>query len=201
MGNIFVEVLSHTSFFVIFLYVFYTTYVGFIQQKSMADEFSRLFDQALNFMVITLPPSVISFVRNILGNSYPIVDPLLDNLVSQENQANNALLTPVMIGVMTAGAVGIVMSMILAGLLGESVFELIVANLISLSIIAATDIIITTLYGQFRMLDNQYLSALFALKASGGQMNCNVVKTTLDNMFPVPFIQKIVNWFLTQEGY
>lgn len=183
------------------MYIFYTTYVGFIQQRSMSDEFAKLFDQTLNFMVITLPPGVISFIRNILASSGQYVDPVLDQLVAQETTANNVLLTPVMIGVMVAGGCGILLSILLTYLEGSSIFELIVANLVSLAIIGTTDIIITTLYGQFRMIDNQYLSALFALKTSNAQLDCNVVKNTLDSMFTPSWIQKIVNWFLSKEGY
>ncbi len=152
-------------------------------------------------MVITLPPTVISFIRNILSQSGRFVDPVLDQLVTEETGTNKALLTPVMIGVIAAGGCGILASILMTAIIGESVFQLIVANLVSLSIIATTDIIITTLYGQFRMLDNQYLSALFALKTSNVAPDCDVVKNTLDSMFTPHWMQSIVNWFLGKEGY
>lgn len=193
MGGIFIEVLSHTSFFIIFLYLFYTNYVGFIQQRSMINEFRTLADNVLDIAVVIVPPQVISKIRNVLSISKPYADSALTTVVQQTNAQNAALLNPIMIAIMLSGGVGIILSIFLTYMAGESVFQLIVANLISLSIIAITDILITSLYGQFRLLDNQYLTALFALKTSNTPLDCNVVQETLDDMFPEKWIQSIIN--------
>lgn len=196
----FVEVLSHICFFTVFLTVFYVTYVGFIQQKSMVGEFVDLLRQSLQFLIILFPPNLVTVIKNILTGTQDDVDNILNQLVQQETGENQKVLTPVFIGVFSAATIGLFISFVVTAWYGYSVNELIYTNLISLSIVAITDFIIVALYGQFRMLDTQYLSGLFAVKASGGVPDCNVVENTLFQMFPIPWIQNLIKSFLQMEG-
>ena len=196
----FVEVLSHICFFTVFLTVFYVTYVGYIQQKSMVNEFLDLLRQSFQFLIILFPPTLITAIKDILTGTQSDVDSILNQLVEQEAGQNKQLLTPVFIGVFSGALVGLLISFFVTAWYGYSVDELIITNLISLSFVAITDFIIVALYGQFRMLDTQYLSGLFAVKASGGVPNCNVVETTLFNMFPESWIQNLIKKFLMAEG-
>lgn len=195
----FVEVLSHICFFTVFLTVFYVTYVGFIQQKSMVNEFLDLLRQSLQFLIIIFPPTLVTTIKNILLGTQSTVDDALNKLVDQETGQNQKLLTPVFIGVFSAAIVGLLFCFIITRWYGYNVDQLIYTNLISLSFVALTDFIIVALYGQFRMLDTQYLSGLFAVKASGGVPDCNVVENTLFQMFRAPWIQNLIKGFLQKE--
>jgi len=196
----FAEVLSHISFFIVFLTIFYVTYVGYIQQQSMITEFSSLLKESFQFLVILFPPQLLQFFQDVLYMSTGFVDPVLDKLVKQETGQNAQVLTPVYIGVFTAATIGILLSSFLTYLAGHSIIELLYTNLISLSFVAITDFIIVALYGQFRLLDTQYLSGLFSVKAAGGNLNCNVGEDTLDSMFTIPWIQSIIHTFLKSQG-
>jgi hypothetical protein len=196
----FIEVLSHVCFFTVFLTVFYVTYVGYIQQKSMVSEFVDLLRQSFQFLVILFPPNLINFIREIILGTQSDIDSILDNLVQQETGENQKILTPVFIGVFSGAIIGLFISFFVTAWYGYSVDELIITNLISLSFVAVTDFIIVALYGQFRMLDTQYLSGLFAVKASGGVPDCNVVENTLFKMFPQSWIQNLIKGFLQAEG-
>lgn len=197
---IFIEVISHASFFVLFLTAFYVTYVGFIMQRSMVEEFTLLLKETLQVLIVVLPPQLLQIIQNILYGTRPMVEDALNTLVVQEQGENKQLLTPVFIGVFVSASIGLSLAIILTIYYGGSVVELLYTNLISLSFIAVTDFIITALYGQFRLIDTQFLSGMFAVKAAGGTLNCDIVENTLDSMFPIPFVQNIINAFLKSEG-
>lgn len=192
MIHLIIEVLSHVSMFLIFLTIFYVTYVGFTQSRSMVDEMGILFDQSLNTAGLILPPAVLKGLSSILVKSPDIMQPILEQLVITENDKNTNVLTPLYLGVIITSICGLFISFSLAYAYGYSMLQLLGENLISLGFIAVTDIIITTLYGNFRTLDTQYLLGLFGQKASGVNVDCDIVKDTLDKMFPIPFVQKII---------
>ena len=197
---ILIELLSHISFFTVFLTVFYVTYVGYIQSKSMVSEFTQLLNESFQSLVVIFPPQIISAIQSTLSISKTFVDPSLDKLVQQQTGSNQQLLTPVYIGVFTGAALGIGIAIILTIMYGGSVWELFYTNLISLSFIAITDFIIVALYGQFRLIDTQYLAGLFSVKAAGGTPNCALVEQTLDSIFTWSFLQNIINNFLISMG-
>lgn len=197
---ILIEILSHISFFTVFLTVFYVTYVGYIQSRSMVAEFTQLLNESFQSIVVLFPPQMISAIQDTLSISKTFVDPSLDKLVQQQSGTNQQLLTPVYIGVFTGAALGIGIAIILTIIYGGSVWELLYTNLISLSFIAITDFIIVALYGQFRLIDTQYLAGLFSVKAAGGTPNCAVVEQTLDSIFTWSFLQNIINNFLVSMG-
>jgi hypothetical protein len=192
MIHLIIEVLSHVSMFLIFLTVFYVTYVGFTQSRSMVDEMGILFNQSLNTAGLVLPPTILKGLSSILVDSPEIMQPILDDMVNAEDNTNKGVLSPLYLGVIIASVSGLIISFSLAYVYGYSMLQLLAENLISLVFIAVTDIIITTLYGNFRTLDTQYLLGLFGQKASGVNVDCDTVKDTLDKMFPIPFVQKII---------
>jgi len=191
-----IDILSHASLFLIFLTVFYVTYVGYIQERSMVHEFGGLLSQSLQTLGLALPPPLLTFFNDILKASPAIVQPVLDKLVEEETAKNQKVLSPLFLGVLIASVLSLSISLFLAFLTGYSITQLLMENLIALSFIAITDILITTLYGNFRTLDSQYLLGIFAQKGSGSALQCNVVEDTLDKMFPIPFIQKIIHALL-----
>lgn len=196
MIHFLIEILSHASFFLIFLTIFYMTYVGFIQEHSMVTEFSSLLTQSVQTMGIVLPPQVLQFISALLNAAPQVFQPALDAVVQEEDGSNKQLLSPVFTGVAIAAGCGLVISFALAFMTGYSIPLLFAENLIALSIIAITDILITTIYGNFRTLDSQYLMGIFAQRASGLPVQCDVVKDTLDKMFPIPFVQNLINKML-----
>lgn len=191
-----IDILSHASLFLIFLTVFYVTYVGYIQERSMVHEFGGLLSQSLQTLGLALPPPLLTFFNDILKASPAIVQPVLDKLVEEETAKNQKVLSPLFLGVLIASIIALSISLLLAFLTGYSITQLLMENLIALSFIAITDILITTLYGNFRTLDSQYLLGIFAQKGSGSALQCNVVEDTLDKMFPIPFVQKIIHALL-----
>ena len=192
MIHLIIEVLSHVSMFLIFLTIFYVTYVGVTQSRSMVDEMGTLFNQSLNTAGLVLPPTILKGLSSILVASPQIMQPILDDMVTAEDVTNKGVLNPLYLGVIIASVSGLLISFSLAYIYGYSMLQLLGENLISLLFIAVTDIIITTLYGNFRTLDSQYLLGLFGQKASGVNVDCDIVKDTLDKMFPIPFVQKII---------
>jgi hypothetical protein len=178
--------------FLIFLTIFYVTYVGVTQSRSMVDEMGTLFNQSLNTAGLVLPPTILKGLSSILVASPQIMQPILDDMVTAEDVTNKGVLNPLYLGVIIASVSGLLISFSLAYIYGYSMLQLLGENLISLLFIAVTDIIITTLYGNFRTLDSQYLLGLFGQKASGVNVDCDIVKDTLDKMFPIPFVQKII---------
>ncbi len=196
MIHFLIEILSHASLFLIFLTGFYVTYVGYIQEHSMVTEFGLLLQQSIQTMGITLPPQLLAGLADGLAASPQYVQPVLNQLVADETNQNKQLLTPVFFGVLIASSVGLATSLVLAYLVDMSIPLLLAENLIALTFIAVTDIIITTLYGNFRTLDSQYLLGIFSQRASGMALKCTVVEDTLDAMFPIPFIQSIIRSLL-----
>ena len=192
MIHLIIEVLSHVSMFLIFLTIFYVTYVGVTQSRSMVDEMGTLFNQSLNTAGLVLPPAILKGLSSILVESPQIMQPILDDMVAAEDVTNKGVLNPLYLGVIIASVSGLLISFSLAYAYGYSMLQLLGENLISLVFIGVTDIIITTLYGNFRTLDSQYLLGLFGQKASGIDVDCDIVKDTLDKMFPIPFVQKII---------
>lgn len=192
MIHLIIEVLSHVSMFLIFLTIFYVTYVGVTQSRSMVDEMGTLFNQSLNTAGLVLPPTILKGLSSILVASPQIMQPILDDMVAAEDVTNKGVLNPLYLGVIIASVSGLLISFSLAYVYGYSMLQLLGENLISLLFIGVTDIIITTLYGNFRTLDSQYLLGLFGQKASGVDVDCDIVKDTLDKMFPIPFVQKII---------
>jgi hypothetical protein len=188
----FIEILSHASFFIIFLTVFYITFISYTQQQSMINDLTLLFRDSTQTLTVLFPSNVITFFEQVLAGTQTIVDPVLGEVSTSIDESNKKVLTPIIIYGFSIAGVGILLSMGLAGYYGHSMIELLYTNLISISIIAITEFIITTLYGQFRLLDNQYLSGLFALKASGGSPDCNVVGQTLDQIFPGMGLEKLI---------
>lgn len=166
----------------------------------MVSEITEILKDSFLPLLILIPPSGMSEVKNLLNESKSIADPALDQLVQEETAQNTKLLTPVYVGVFIAATVGILVSIIATAMIGGSVLELIYTNLISLSFIALTDFIIVALYGQFRLLDTQFLVGMGGLIGAGRSPNCNFVLDTLDEMFPVAFIQNIIKSFLTSMG-
>ena len=193
-----IDILSHASLFLIFLTVFYVTYVGYIQERSMVHEFGGLLSQSLQTLGLILPPSFLTLINDVLKASPAFIRPTLDTLVQHETDANKKVLSPLFLGVLIASVIALSLSLFLAYLSGYSILRLLMENLIALSFIAITDVLITTLYGNFRTLDSQYLLGIFAQKGSGAPLQCNVVEDTLDKMFPIPFIQKIIHALLPQ---
>lgn len=166
----------------------------------MVNEFTEILKDSFLPLLVIIPQSGISEIQSLLGYSKTYVDPILDNLVDEETSQNKTLLTPVYVGVFTAATVGILVSIIATIMYGGSVFELLYTNLISLAFLAITDFIIVALYGQFRILDTQFLVGMGAVAGSGERINCNFVLEKLDDMFPIPFIQNIIKQFLTIMG-
>ena len=187
-----IELLSHISFFIIFLTIFYVTFVGFIQGMSVSNQFSSLLTQFITFISISMPQSVLQAINIALNESTGPVDEAIDGMVQAENDSNRKLLTPVFVGIFTFAIVTLTVCFIATAYIGRSVNELIYGNLISISFIGITDVLITTLYGQFHTFDGQYIAGLFAQKTSGGTLNCNVVETTLFDIFPETWIQSII---------
>ena len=187
-----VELLSHISFFIVFLTVFYVTFVGFIQGASISNQFTALLQQAITFMAVTMPSSFLQYFSAGLVASESSIDTALTGLVDSENDINRKLLTPVFIGIFSFAILTLFVCFIVTAYMGESVNELIYGNLISITFIAITDLLITTMYGQLRTFDSAYLAGLFAQKTSGGNLNCNVVEDTLFEMFPESWIQSII---------
>lgn len=158
----------------------------------MINDLTALFRDSTQTLVVLFPSNVLSFFEQILTGTQTLVDPILGQVVSGITESNNKVLTPIIIYGFTIAGIGILVSMGMAAYYGHSMIELLYTNLISITIIAITEFIITTLYGQFRLLDNQYLSGLFALKASGGTPDCNVVGQTLDQIFPGMGLDKLI---------
>ena len=179
----FIELLSHASFFVIFLTIFYVTYVGFIQQKSMTNEFTDLITQS----------TIVGF----LNDSRTLADPMLDQLVKDETNSNEKLLTPVFIGVFLSAGLSLAFCFLYTWYIGHSVYELFYTNLISLGFVAVTDFIIVALYGNFRMMTTEFLAGMFSVKAAGGQLDCDIVDETLFEMFPVPWMQNMITQIMS----
>ena len=193
----FIELLSHASFFVIFLTIFYVTYVGFIQQKSMTNEFTDLITQSFQFLIIMFPPDIISTIVGFLNDSRTLADPMLDQLVKDETNSNEKLLTPVFIGVFLSAGLSLAFCFLYTWYIGHSVYELFYTNLISLGFVAVTDFIIVALYGNFRMMTTEFLAGMFSVKAAGGQLDCDIVDETLFEMFPVPWIQNMITQIMS----
>lgn len=194
MNNIFVEVLSHSSFFLIFLYFFYVTYVGYIQEISISKEFYYLGDQVLNVAEVFLPTSILKYVQYILSNPAVFLGPMVDK--AEKEMSGNTVLQRAFKYVLIFGISGIFLSFFIAFLLGESLMELFISNLISLTIIAANDVIIATVYGQFRMMDTEYLTSLAAISAGMGQLprGCNaIMDNTLTRLFSTGWLRSIVD--------
>lgn len=158
----------------------------------MINDLTLLFRDSTQTLTVLFPLNVVSFFEQVLGETQTLIDPVLGQVNASISESNKKVLTPIIIYGFTIAGIGILVSMGLAAYYGYSMIELLYTNLISISIIAATEFIITTLYGQFRLLDNQYLSGLFALKASGGSPNCNVVGQTLDEIFPGMGLDKLI---------
>ena len=193
----FIELLSHASFFVIFLTIFYVTYVGFIQQKSMTNEFTDLITQSFQFLIIMFPPDIISTIVGFLNDSRTLADPMLDQLVKDETNSNEKLLTPVFIGVFLSAGLSLAFCFLYTWYIGHSVYELFYTNLISLGFVAVTDFIIVALYGNFRMMTTEFLAGMFSVKAAGGQLDCDIVDETLFEMFPVPWMQNMITQIMS----
>ena len=189
--------LSHASFFVIFLTIFYVTYVGFIQQKSMTNEFTDLITQSFQFLIIMFPPDIISTIVGFLNDSRTLADPMLDQLVKDETNSNEKLLTPVFIGVFLSAGLSLAFCFLYTWYIGHSVYELFYTNLISLGFVAVTDFIIVALYGNFRMMTTEFLAGMFSVKAAGGQLDCDIVDETLFEMFPVPWMQNMITQIMS----
>lgn len=158
----------------------------------MINDLTDLFRDSTQTLVVLFPGSVVSFFEQILSGAQTVIDPVLAGVTASITESNKKVLTPIIIYGFTIAGLGILLSMGLAGYYGYSMIELLYTNLISISIIAITEFIITTLYGQFKLLDNQYLSGLFALKASGGTPDCNVVGQTLNDIFPGMGLDKLI---------
>jgi len=188
----FIEILSHASFFVIFLTIFYITFITYIQQQSMINDLTLLFRDSTQTLTVLFPSNVIGFFEQVLSGTQTVIDPVLGSVNASISESNKKVLTPIIVYGFTIAGIGILVSMGMAAYYGHSMIELLYTNLISITIIAITEFIITTLYGQFRLLDNQYLSGLFALKASGGTPDCNVVGQTLDQIFPGMGLEKLI---------
>jgi hypothetical protein len=166
----------------------------------MVHEFGGLLSQSLQTLGLALPPQLLTFINDILKASPAVIEPVLDNLVQKETATNQKVLSPLFLGVVIASVTALSISLILAFLVGYSIPQLMMENLIALSFIGVTDILITTLYGNFRTLDSQYLLGIFAQKGSGAPLQCNVVEDTLDKMFPIPFVQKIIHALLPSDS-
>lgn len=188
----FIEILSHASFFVIFITIFYITFISYIQQNSMISDLSALFRDSTQTLAVLFPTNVTTFFEQVLSGTQTLIDPVLGQVDASLAESNKKILTPIIIYGFTTAGIGILLSMGMASYYGYGMIELLYTNLISISIIAVTEFIITTLYGQFRLLDNQYLSGLFALKASGGTPDCNVVGQTLNDIFPGMGLDKLI---------
>jgi len=197
---ILIEIISHLSFFIIFLTIFYVNYVGVIQSRSMVNEITEILKDTFLPLLILISPQGLSEVKTLLISSKTIADPALDSLVEQETESNKKLLTPVYVGVFIAATVGILVSIIATSMYGGSIFELFYTNLISLSFIAIADFIIVALYGQFRLLDTQFLVGMGGMIGGGQPPKCDFILQTLDEMFPIPFIQNIIKNFLSYMG-
>lgn len=187
-----IEILSHVAFFIMFLTVFYVTFISYTQQKSMIDNLNAIFADSTQTLIITTPPTVLSFFTEVMSGIQAIMDPILGEVSAGISESNRKVVTPFFIyGFAVAGAL-LLISIGLSLYYGYSVFQLFYTNLISITFIAITEVIITTLYGQFRLLDNQYLNGLIAMKASGGTIDCNVIGQTLDQMFPGMGLDKLI---------
>lgn len=187
-----IEVLSHVAFFIMFLTVFYVTFISYTQQKSMINDLNSLFTDSTNTLIITLPPSVLGFLQGVLTGLQSVMDPILGQVSSSIADKNKQVVTPIFIYSFSIAGALLLISVGLSMYYGYSVFQLFYTNLISITFIAITEIIITTLYGQFKLLDSQYLNALIAIKAAGGTIDCNEVGKTLNQMFPGMGLDKLI---------
>ena len=195
------EILSHASLFLIFLTLFYVTYVGFIQGISMKDEFVSISNGIVNALGLLLPSGVLKLISGLLKGAEPDINKTMQGMETNTENENRRVMKPVIISVLVVSIVCFLLACIIARYIGYSVTELCLENLVALSIIGVTDIVITTVYGTFRLLDLQYIQSLIGLRATGAgsNINCNVVEITLDNMFPIGFIKSIIKFLLNYE--
>jgi len=195
------EILSHASLFLIFLTLFYVTFVGFIQGKSMISEFDTIASGAIRLMGTFLPPNILRGVSTGITDLKPGIDNAMQGLESTTESENRRIMKPVVIYVLGVSLFSFLTACLIARYIGYSVTELVLENLVALTIIGLTDLVITTVYGTFRLLDSQYIEGIVAVRASGGSstINCNVVQNTLDSMFPIPFVESIIKFLLDYQ--
>uniref|UniRef100_A0A6C0AHV8 Uncharacterized protein n=1 Tax=viral metagenome TaxID=1070528 RepID=A0A6C0AHV8_9ZZZZ len=161
-----IELLMHCAFFLIFLTTFYFTYVGYIQNISLVKEISSLGNEYVS-----------------LGKVDKSGKPQFTNDSSEENQR---IVTYVGVSVGLISALFIGLAITLSILTNHSVFELIVSNLITISFIAVTDIVILSIFGLFQVLQKTFMTGLLGKIASGQSQSikCDMMKTTVERMFP-----------------
>jgi len=194
MTNIFVEVLSHTSFFAIFIYFFYVYYVGYVQKNSYINELNILTEQPIELAVSLLPKSTLVFLEGIFSNPDTYFKSIVDTIEQNRSKYNN-IVPQAFLYTIIFGSIGIFVSFVYAFYIGENLFHLLISNLISIIIIATSDLVIATIYGQFRLIDPEFLLSLVVAKeASGTYGICNTyARDALDNIFAPEWIQNIIN--------
>ena len=192
MWEFIVEILIHSSFFLAFLTTFYMTFFVFIQNMKLAKEISDMFEQ---FGYINLVGSLstryeLQTLKDKIQNFTPNV-PAIDN-------SKIIYYITIIVGSICAGFIGI--ALIISLLKGINIIKLAYSNLITIMLIALTDVFIVLFFSIFKVIQPGFLIGMIL---SGNQLNpdasqgpdcAKILRDGLDQVFPAfkSFIDKYI---------
>lgn len=177
------EVCVHSGFFMLFLLLFYFTYVLFIQNQAFVNDLWGLIQEPIETLKLFDPSGVAQ-----LGQKLKQIDASAMMGGSGWESQNNAIRTNVMIIMPSIAAVLIILGFFLQYHAGGSLFEMLLSNLIVLGFIAVTEFGIVGLFlSNFVEIDKEFVKAMLLYNvttenAFGGQ--CDFVGQFLNSVLP-----------------
>jgi len=146
------DLLIHVSIFLIFITVFYMTFVRYIQNLSLANEVKDYTKTFTDLIGVNSTPGMIKQYEINLKNFNP--SSLTDPDVTAKNNSVVQMLT-LYVGIVSG--LLLLIGLVLAYFAGKSFIEIIYMNAITIIFIAITDSIILAIFGTFKIVQTSYL--------------------------------------------
>jgi len=174
------EVCAHTSFFIMFLSIFYFTFVTYIQTESLSNDLFNIIQTNLNTsMAFSTPDNLNKISQEIdskLASIQSIVPP------PQTNNATIILTVEIAVGIL--GPVLLLLGIYLQYINNESISELIASNIVVILFIAISELFIVGMFlRNFIEIDTQFISAIVPA-VNSQYYKCDFVAGFLDTFLP-----------------
>ena len=172
----------HSSFFLIFLTIFYLTFFVFIQSDKLSGELVDILDNwgYINLIALSTDKYHLQELKTMMENTN----------IPEETPNNNALLIPLGIIVGTLSFLMISTSLTIAYFNNINILTLLYTNLITIFFIGITDMFIVLFFSIFKVIQPGFLIGMTAIttmhRQGGTKPDClRLVDDTLEGLFPL----------------
>lgn len=174
------DVCTHTSFFIIFLAIFYFTFVTYIQTESLSTDLFNIIQTNFNTSMAFSTSDNLNKISQEINSKLASVESTIPP--PKTNNATIILVVEIVVGIL--GPVLLLLGLYLQYINNESITDLLVSNIVVILFIAVSELFIVGMFlRNFIEIDSKFISAIIPA-VNSQYYKCDFVAGFLDTFLP-----------------